>query len=151
MIIRFEGRAWEFDMEQVTLQQAMTVQLHTGMSIKEWEESLSPGEDEHGEPKDPGPQWLKSLQCVYWLMKAQNGEKTPIADCDFVIAKFFEAMAEAYQAEIDRRKAEEAAKAPVDPTPPPSPPAGPPSPAPGTPTATTPPQLPVGVNALATA
>jgi hypothetical protein len=138
MIIKFEGRDWEFDSEEITLQQAMTIQLHTGMSIGEWEDSLNLTEDADGNVQNPGPEWLKSLQCVYWLMKAQNGEKNPVADADFVLAKFLVAFGEGMQAEVTRLKAEKAAEeAAADPTPPPSPPAGPPSPEPGYPTATT--------------
>lgn len=153
MKIEFEGREWEFDSEEITLQQAMTIQLHTGMSIGEWEDSLDLPEDDQGNVQNPGPEWLKSLQCVYWLMKAQAGEKTPIADADFVLSKFLRAWAAGAQAELDRRKAEkEAEAAAADPTLPPSLPAGPPSPEPGSPTATTPPPYPreeVGIPGIA--
>jgi hypothetical protein len=136
--IEFEGRTWEFDSEEITLQQAMTIQLHTGMSIGEWEDSLDLPEDEHGNVQNPGPEWLKSLQCVYWLMKSQNGEKTPIADADFVLSKFLQAFGEGAQGEVARLKAEKAAEAAAaDPTPLPSLPAGPPLSGLASPTATT--------------
>ena len=141
MIIHFEDRDWELNLDKLTLQQGIAIQMHTGLSIAEFEDTLDVGEDENGNLRDPGPKWLICLGCVYWLMHQQGGDVFPIAKADFVLSEFLQAMGEAMQAELERIKAERAAEeAEPDPTPPASPPSsppGPPSPAPGSPKATT--------------
>jgi len=142
MIIHFEDRDWELNLDKLTLQQGIAIQLHTGLSIAEFEDILDVGEDENGNLKDPGPKWLICIGCVYWLMHQQGGDVFPIASADFVLSEFLTAMGEAMQAELERIKADRAvAEAEPDPTPltsQPSSPPGPESPAHGSPKATTP-------------
>jgi hypothetical protein len=123
MIIDFEGREWELDMEHVRFQHAMVIQSWTGMSIGEWEDSIDVKErlDADGKPTgelvNPPPEWLKSVGALYWLMLAQNEVRTPITDVDFDFPAFLVALMEATAARLERAKAaaEEAAGRP-DPT-----------------------------------
>lgn len=141
MIIRFEDRDWQFDLAHVRVQQAMVIQLYTGLSIGDWEDSLDFEADEQGNIKNPPASWLKSIVALYWLMRSQNGVTEPIDSTDFEYALFLVAFAEGTAAELERLKAEAAAK--PDPTSSPSFPLGDPlSPAPVSPTAMTP-MLPV--------
>lgn len=104
MKIEYDGATYEFDQEDITYKQAMTVQLHTGMSIAEWQDTLDIDEIEDPETREkklanPGPEWLKSIGCLYWVVMAQNGVTEPIADVDFKLAKFLTAFGEASTAE----------------------------------------------------
>jgi hypothetical protein len=135
--ITFEGRDWELDTAHVRLQHAMTIQLYTGLSIGDWEDSLLFKADKDGNIANPPAEWLKSIAALYWLMLAQNGEKVPIAEVDLDFSEFYVVFLKAIAAEIERSQAEAAAK--PDPTSPlPSPRSEVPSPAPPTPMATIP-------------
>lgn len=102
MKIEYDGEVLKFDQESIELQQAMVIQLHTGMSISEWEDSLDVSEE-----KPPGPEWLKSVQCLYWAVLAQNGETVPIADANPKVGKFLKAYAAASAAETPAEPPEE--------------------------------------------
>ncbi len=118
MKIDYDGQVYEFDSGNIDLQQGMVIQLHTGMSIAGWENSLNVSED-----KPPGPEWLKAVQSLFWAVLAQNGVTMPIADANPKIGKFLAAYGAAMAAG-------ETASAPAEPDPtpaPPSPPAVPPS------------------------
>ena len=121
MKIDFEGRAWEFDPDTVTVQQGIAIWLAHGLTLLDWEEGM-----ERGDPR--------ALQSTYWLMLAQNGAVKPIKDCDFAVGPFSQALAAAQEAAA-------AANAPVpDPEPVPTQPGGTAaSPEPSSPTDTTPP------------
>ena len=119
MKIEYDGGTYQFDDQDITLKQAMVVQLHTGLSISAWQDALNV---EDG--RDPGPEWLKSVQCLYWLVMAQNDITVPIADADFKVARFLSAYAEA-------AKAEAASTPPVEPDPTKVSPSPAPSPEPG--------------------
>ena len=106
MKIEYDGETYQFDDQDITLKQAMVVQLHTGLSISAWQDALNV---EDG--TDPGPEWLKSIQCLYWLVMAQNDITVPIADADFKVARFLSAYAAAAKAESDAKPPE-----PPDPT-----------------------------------
>jgi hypothetical protein len=145
LIVSFEGRAWELDMNHVRLQQAMTIQLYTGLSIGAWEDSIAVSEERDGDGKptgklvNPPPEWLKSIAALYWLMIAQNGVTTPIAEVDFDFPAFLAAVMEAMANEIARLRADAAAKAgEAGPTALPPSPAAPASPEPPTLPATIP-------------
>lgn len=129
MKIDYDGTVYEFDQEDITLKQAMSVQLHSGMSIAEWQNSLDIEEitdPATGEKTmaNPGPEWLKSVQCLYWVVLAQNGVVEPIADADFKVAKFLTAYAEAVKAEqaAEAPEPEDPTKASPSPGPSPEPP-----------------------------
>ena len=116
MKIEYDGQVYEFDDQDITLKQAMVVQLHTGLSIAAWQNALNV-EDGH----DPGPEWLKSVQCLYWLVMAQNDVTVPIADADFKVARFLAAYGGAAAAEADAKPPEEPDPTKGSPSPAPSP------------------------------
>jgi len=116
--ITFEGREWDFDMEAITLKQAVAMHLAYGFTLDGWLKAV-------GET-DP-----RALQCLWWLMLQQDGQVMPIKDADCPLIALSVAFADAQ--EEDGAEAEPG----PDPTSPPSPPGGPPSPEPDTPTATT--------------
>ena len=51
MIVDFEGRAWEFSREEITLKQAFVIQAYTGLSIGEWEDSIDVEQEKDADGK----------------------------------------------------------------------------------------------------
>jgi hypothetical protein len=101
--IDFEGRTWEVSTEDIGLRQAMVITSRLGVSLTGWEKILT----------DPdSPLWLTGVECLYWLMLAQDGQQVPIGDTDFAVLKLAEAFADAALAE----QKELAAAAEADPT-----------------------------------
>lgn len=115
MKIEFEGRTWQVDIDDLGVKQALAITAFTGGTLTAWETSLADVES---------PGWLAAMQCLYWLMRVQNGETLypGPGDADFAVLKFSRAVADAIEAEA---KAEQAAKA-ADPTKAASPPTKPP-------------------------
>ena len=107
MKIEFEGRAWQVDVDDLSLQQAVVITGKMGGSLTAWEKALT-------EIDDPG--WLPAMQCLYWLMRQQDGDRLAIGDIDFAVLKYSHAVVEALEREGS-------AAAPEDPTPPPVTPA----------------------------
>ena len=106
MKIEFEDQVWDLDLTHVTYKQAYAIQLFTGMSIGEWEDSIEVGEDEDGNPVNPPPEWVKSIGALYWLMRSQGGDKIAFDDMDFEFGPFLVAVMEGMAAELERVKAE---------------------------------------------
>lgn len=134
MIVRFEGRDWQFKSD-LTLQQGIAIQLAYGFTVEAWEQGV-----EHGD--------ARALQCLYWLMHAQNGITKTIKELDCSVSDLMSAVAEAMATEAAEEKAAREAEAAAAPEPVPTRPAGPPSPEPPSPPDTTPtppeqPEVPV--------
>jgi hypothetical protein len=105
VIITFEGRQYPFDLDELTVKQALKIEKHIGGTLLDWEDGLS---------KASAP----CLQALGWLIFT-GGDSSPIADVEFKIMKLAGAFADAAKAEA------EAAAAEPDPTNgPSSPPAG---------------------------
>ena len=117
MNITFEGRDWEFDLEAITVKQAVAMHLAYGFTLDGWMSAVA--------ETDP-----RALQCLWWLMLQQDGQVTAIKDADCKLIDLSVAFADATGED------DEAAGEP-DPTPPSVPPDGPLS-APDSRTATTP-------------
>ena len=100
--ITFEGRDWQYDEDHVPVMQAMAFHSVHGLTLRAWMEGIR--------ELDP-----RAIQCAYWLMLQQNGERRPLKDLDFDAIGFMSAYAEGLQAESERKKALEAEKEP-DPT-----------------------------------
>ena len=64
MKIDFEGRTWQLELDEATVEQADAIADLTGLTLFGWYKSLV-------EPDSLG--WLKSMKCLYWLMREQNG------------------------------------------------------------------------------
>jgi hypothetical protein len=108
--IEWQGETWQLDLDQLTLAQAVVITGRMGTSLVDWEAALLDASSPH---------WLTALQCGYWLMLSQAGQKVPVGDVDFPVVPFLQALAEA-------ARAEQPAEVPAeeDPTPLPGPAAG---------------------------
>lgn len=89
MRIEYEGEAYEFDMADITVKQAIKIEKHLGVPISEFAPMLAP---EKGDPD------MQALQCLGWLILHQ-GRGIPIEDTDFSVGKLLTAMGEAVAAE----------------------------------------------------
>lgn len=98
MKIDFEGRVWDFDPHDISVKQGTAIAGHTGLSPHAWYKSLT-DTDSLG--------WLKSMQCLYWLMREQAGESIPLKTAEFATLKLFLAFSAAIEAEIPDEAAEE--------------------------------------------
>jgi hypothetical protein len=98
MKIEFQGRTWQVDTDEIGLRQAMVITSRLGSSLTGWEKTLT----------DPdSPQWLTAVECLYWLMLAQDGQQVPIGEVDFPVLKLAEAFADAALAEAKQTAAEQ--------------------------------------------
>ncbi len=90
MKIEWDDRMWTVDVNELSLTQAVVITGRTGVSLTAWEKALA----------DPdSPQWLPSVQCFYWLMLQQDGQKVPVGDLDFPVLKYAQAVAAAVEQE----------------------------------------------------
>lgn len=134
MEIEWDGRTWGFDATEVTMKQAFVIKDSTkddvfpaGRSLAAWNRGLNDAEP-------------SCVRAAYWLMLQQAGQQVPIADLEFSVIKFNNALVEATLAEQEQQAAakkaeEEAAAAAAVPT-------SAPSPGPGSPPDMTLPPLP---------
>lgn len=96
MRIEYEGESLEFDMEQITVRQAMYIQSKVGLTLLGLDQGLVAG--------DP-----QALLAIYWLMRTQSeGKHIDIDELDFKVIKLANAVQEAVEAE---QKAQEEAVA----------------------------------------
>lgn len=102
MKIEWDGGVLDLDLQAVTLQQAVVITGHTGLSLSKWETALL-------EPD--GDAWLPSMACLYWLTLAQNDQACQLSGLDFPVLKFYTAFADAVGAEAAALET-----APEDPT-----------------------------------
>lgn len=84
MKIDYDGQVYDLDIEAITLKQAMVIQSYTGMSVMTLFDQVGKDED--------SPEQLKAIAALYWLMCNQAGEQFPIADMDFPLLKFLQAL-----------------------------------------------------------
>lgn len=97
MIVTYEGRDYEFDLDEITNEQLKVIQSR-GLTLLEFERKLAEGD-------------MGALDALWWLMVTQNGEKVSIASVKYKPVKLARAIAAAQAAE----KEAEAARKP-DPT-----------------------------------
>ena len=97
MKIDFEGRTWDLDLESISMDEAVEITSFTGVPLAKWEAALTDADH---------PAWLKSLQCLYWLMRAQNSEPVPLGTGSFAVLKFYSALGEAVKEEAGDQAAE---------------------------------------------
>lgn len=79
MIITYEGQQYRFDLNDVTVKQALKIERFMGCSFAEWAKRLQAGED------------MRARQVVGWLILHQGGD-VPIEDTDFRLAALGEAI-----------------------------------------------------------
>jgi hypothetical protein len=81
--IEFEGRSWLLEMDEVGVKQGEKIAKYTGgLTVMGWWKSII-------EVEEPG--WLKSMQCLYWLIHEQNREPVDM-DSDFAPLKLLAAF-----------------------------------------------------------
>ena len=96
MKICYEGEELEFDLEQITVRQAMMLKMKLGLTLLGLDQGLSTG--------DPD-----AMLAVFWLMKTQAGDKVDLDDLDFKVVKLANAIQEAVDREEAANKEEEEA------------------------------------------
>lgn len=91
MIVHFEDKDYEFDLDEIDLRDAIYVQNQTSLTLN----GLVSGFME----SNPA-----ALLGLYWLMMKQNGKTVSMDRVNFKVRKFDAALAEAF---VAARKAEE--------------------------------------------
>lgn len=97
MIIDYEGTAYEFDLDDLTVKQAIKIEKHIGGPMLDFEKGIGKGD-------------LTAYQALGWLILC-GGDQTPIADVDFKIAKLSKAFEAAALADAEAAKAKADAEA----------------------------------------
>jgi hypothetical protein len=96
MKINYEGETLDFDMEQITVRQAMYLKMKLGLTLMGLDQGLIAG--------DPD-----ALLAIYWLMRTQVADSpVDIDNLDFKVVKLANAVqvaVEAEQAELDKAAA----------------------------------------------
>jgi hypothetical protein len=92
LIIDYEGTVYEFDLDDLTVKQAIKIEKHIGGPLEQFEKGIGTGN-------------LAAYQALGWLILC-GGDQTPIADVDFKIAKLSKAFEVAVKAEAEAAKAE---------------------------------------------
>jgi len=88
MIVNFEDKDFQFDLDEIDVTQATYIQNHTGLTLS----GLWQGFRE----SDP-----KALRALYWLMQNQNGVTMDINKVNFKALKFDKALTDAMVAEVE--------------------------------------------------
>lgn len=101
MIIDYEGSAYDFDLDDLTVKQALKIEKHIGGPMIEFERGMATGS-------------AACYQALGWLI-FHGGDSTPIAEVDFKFGKLSKAFEAASQKEAGEAKAA-AADAEPDPT-----------------------------------
>ena len=100
MLIRWEERDWSLDIADLTNRQAMAIETEMGMTLAEFYDKFEGGEEDGSVVFDAAkPYFLKIMTIVYWLMLDQNGVRVKIADVEFPVIRFAQAIAEGMVAE----------------------------------------------------
>jgi hypothetical protein len=84
MIIHFEDRDYEFDIEAMDLAEARHIKRQTGMTIRGLLEGMA--------DLDPD-----ALVAAYWLMLKQNGQPSDMNKVNYKVVKFGEALGKAFE------------------------------------------------------
>lgn len=98
MKIQYEGQVLEFDLEDITVQQATVLKRKLGLTLLTLDKGLLEG--------DPD-----ALRAVYWLIQEQSGNRVDIDTVDFKIVKLANALQEAIEAEAEEADAKAEAEA----------------------------------------
>lgn len=91
MIVRFEDRDWEFDLEDIDVSQARHIKRATQLSLKQLYDGVRDLDAD-------------AFVAMYWLMKAQNGVVVDMNKVNFPILKFGQAISAAQKAEKEEEE-----------------------------------------------
>ena len=93
MIIDYDGQQYTFDLDDVTVKQALKIEKFMGCSFTEWGKRLQGGED------------MRARQALGWLI-LHGGADVPVEETDFKLVKLGEALDAAHAAEAAKAEAE---------------------------------------------
>jgi hypothetical protein len=85
--IEYEGKSYAYDLDDITLKQAMKIEAYLGMRFSMWAQVVKEGGD------------LKALQVVGWLLLENGDLDKSIDDVDFKIGRMRAAFDKAAAAE----------------------------------------------------
>ena len=91
MRIEYEGESYDFDLDDLTVKQALKIEKHLGGPMIEFEKGMAVGRAD-------------CYQVLGWLI-FHRGDSTPIADVDFKFGKLAKAFEAAAAAEKDAQAA----------------------------------------------
>lgn len=98
MIITYDGRDYPFDLDDVTVKQAMAIEKFMGCNFAEWGKRLQSGED------------MAARQALGWVILTGGDRSIPIEDTDFKLVALGNALDKAFAAEAAKTvEAEQAA------------------------------------------
>lgn len=92
MLVQFEGKEYQFDLEEIDVNQARYIKRHTGMTLLQLEEGLENVDAE-------------AMAALYWLMLAQNGSVVDLQKINFKVVAFGKAISAAQRAEQEAAEA----------------------------------------------
>jgi len=86
LIIDYDGKQYQFSLDDVTVKQALKIEKFMGCAFAEWGKRLQEGQD------------LAARQALGWLVLHPDGA-VPIEETDFKMVAFGKALEAAYAAE----------------------------------------------------
>lgn len=96
MIVHFDDKDYQFDIEALDLSEARYIKRNAGLTVKALMDGLSEMDAD-------------AIAALYWLMLKQNGQATDIGKLNFSVLKFAEALGNAFNAESEEEDPTEAA------------------------------------------
>jgi hypothetical protein len=100
LIINYDGQQYPFDLDDVTVKQAIKIEKYMGCSFEDWGKKLQEGGS------------LPARQALGWLILQKGDLAAAIDDTDFKLVALAKGIDEAFAAEAAKAKAAEDA-APV--------------------------------------
>lgn len=82
MLVQFEDRDWNLDVDELDVAQAMVIKVKTGYNLLQWQSALEQGD-------------VLAAKALYWLMLAQAGITADIDLINFKVLKFIAAVGKA--------------------------------------------------------
>jgi hypothetical protein len=93
LIITYDGQQYQWDLDDVTVKQALKIEKFMGCSFAEWGEKLQRGGD------------MRATQALGWLILHPDGG-VPVEDTDFKLVALGHALDEAFAAEAAKQAPE---------------------------------------------
>jgi hypothetical protein len=90
LIITYDGQQYQWDLDDVTVKQALKIEKFMGCSFAEWGEKLQAGTD------------MRARQALGWLILHPDGG-VPVEDTDFKLVHLGKAIDEAFAAEAAKQ------------------------------------------------
>jgi phosphoglycolate phosphatase-like HAD superfamily hydrolase len=101
MKICYEGKELNFDLEELTLEQATVIYKRLGLTLLDLDKGLIEGNPD-------------ALRAIYWMIVQNDDPNIQIEDVNFKIVKFANAVQEAVEKEQAEAAEKESAGGPKD-------------------------------------